>query len=60
MMECPLFWLISAQSQALLIQYQWDTYGLKLTIPPNPYIGSLLTDIDKFMRQKPHHPRKVK
>lgn len=60
-----LFWCISAQSQAKLMQYHWDNYGFRLEIPSLPgdfhYDTELepLEELERLMRQKPHHPKRV-
>ena len=62
----PLFWCISAQAQAALMQFNFDTYG-KILIPPAPPDTSeggwsntwheSLKDIDRLMRQPPSRSR---
>jgi len=64
MTNIPLFWCLTAQAQAKLMQYQYDTYGYKLTIPGPPkamygehYEIEPLEDIDRLMRQAPSRSR---
>ena len=58
-----LFWKLSPETQAALMQYQWDQYGEKLNIPPEPKEPvheipiHVDEDIDKFMRQAPSRSR---
>ena len=62
----PLFWCLSAQSQAALMQYHYDTYGTVLE-PPAPPGNSAsawdspwhesLEEIDRLMRQPPSRSR---
>ena len=58
----PLFWCLEPKSQAMLIQYQWDNYDLKLSIPPMPdskFDTKLESpeEVDKLMRQSPSRSR---
>ncbi len=61
---CPLFWRLSVENQALLMQYQWDEFGTKIDIPPLPkqiepkiVVDEDTKEIDKLMRQKPSRIR---
>lgn len=64
---CPVFWLISVEAQAALMQSQWDQFGTKMNIPPRlpkPQIefdpeAEELEKIDKIMRQPPKHQMRV-
>jgi len=51
----PLWWCLEPEAQVLLMQYQWDTYGFKLTIPPRPSHSTTemesTEEIDILMRQ---------
>ena len=56
-MKWPIFHCLSAQSQALLMQFQYDNFGVSLDIPPvpedvhiEPNIESL-EEIDKIIRE---------
>lgn len=62
----PLFWCLTPECQAKLMQYQWDNYGFRLEIPPplgasqNKWKIVLLEsheEIDRLMRQRPHYPK---
>ena len=62
-----LFWELSVSEQAKLMQYQWDNYGEKLDLPPEPKEPGSTWDsislesiekIDKLMRRKPRHKGK--
>lgn len=61
----PLFWCLSAETQAKLMQYQWDNYGLPLEIPKqasDTHVAPVLEspeEIDRLMRQRPRRPRRV-
>lgn len=58
----PLFWCLTPECQAALMQYQWDTYGYRLVIPALPHFEVTypsLDEIDKTMRQKPHGMKRV-
>lgn len=57
----PLFWCLSPQDQAKLMQYQWDNFGFRLVIPPLPSDIDIDTEIespeeiDRLIRQKPRY-----
>ena len=62
----PLFWCLEPKAQALLMQYQWDNYELKLAIsaPPRTSKGAWFNvqlenseEIDRLMRQPPSRSR---
>ena len=62
----PLFWCLSARSQALLMQYNWDNFGIRLEIPPLPEepepiiptpVDMTLAEIGEFMSQAPSRSR---
>lgn len=36
MIAWPLFWCLESEAQALLMQFQWDTYGQILEVPSPP------------------------
>lgn len=61
----PLFWCLSAETQALLMKYQFDKYGFRLVIPPRPSDTHSDTaiespeEIDRLIRQRPHYKGKV-
>ena len=59
--EVPLFWRLTPEKQAKLMQYYWDNFGLRLEIPPEPKdIKTNIEDveeIDKIMRGKPHYEK---
>ena len=61
----PLWWHLEPAAQALLMQFQWDTYGCRLEIPPEPGHGHIdaeiesLEEIDRGMRRPPRHQRRV-
>lgn len=64
----PLFWCLEPECQALLIQFQWDVYGLRLEIPVPPKTSKAVwqavqsdneEEIDKLMRQPPKHKKRV-
>ena len=61
-----LFWTLDSETQAKLMQFQWDLYGTKLNIPKPPdmeqnewevIVSEGLDAIDKFMRQAPSKSR---
>ena len=56
----PLFWCLSPESQALLMNYQYDTYETKMDIPPDRVDGvqvktspDIPEEFDRVMRKKP-------
>ncbi|MBA7587880.1 hypothetical protein ES708_29926 [subsurface metagenome] len=57
----PLFWCLKPEDQAKLMQFEWDNYGLHLSIPPRPgetHVPTALEspeEIDKLMRQTRRH-----
>ena len=61
----PLFYCISVEEQALLMQFQWDEYGFRLTIPPAPSHGRIDTEIEspeeieRIMKQPPKHKKRA-
>ena len=64
-MKWPLFWCISQEARVALMKYQWEHFGLRLNIPPEPFTPvsfstqlESLEEIDRMMRQKPHRPRR--
>ena len=69
-MNSPLFWCLKvdrqAETQAALIQFQWDNYGeiLKIPTPPMTSKGVWLTvetetieEIGRLMRHAPSRSR---
>jgi len=64
-----IFWMLTEESQANLMRFQYEKYGIHLNIPRRPE-GKIGVDMDgiemdevgmaKFMQQRPHSPRKVK
>jgi len=63
--ETKLFWNLSVETQAKLIQYQWDNFGSRINIPPEPkdiYIETSiepLEELEQIMKQAPEHQRRV-
>jgi len=59
----PLFHCLSPEDQVKLMQYQWDTYGYRLEIPPLKLnIGVVypsLEECERNMKQKPHGMKRV-
>ena len=64
----PLFWCLKPDSQAALLQWQFDNYSeiLKIPTPPTTSKGVWLAvemesieEIDKIMRQAPSHMKQV-
>ncbi len=56
----PLFWCLEPETQARLLQYQWDNYGETLDIPTPPQTAKSvwlavqmenIEEIDRLMRQ---------
>lgn len=57
----PIWECISPLVLALLIQYQWDNYGLKLDLMSDPFTEiESREELGRLMKQKPEHPRMVK
>ncbi|KKL73074.1 hypothetical protein LCGC14_2078530 [marine sediment metagenome] len=65
-MSEALFWCLSAENQAKLMQLQWDLYHSKLSLPPEPTIKTPAPvvdveesqdDIDHIIRQAPSRSR---
>lgn len=63
-----LFWMLSAESQAALMLFQYCKYGTHLTIPHRPKEPVAVSmdgiemsegEMERFMKQKPHSPRRV-
>ncbi len=65
MSNLPLFWCLSVESQAALMQYHWDNFGTTLELPSRPEPGfdkdiistESLDEIDKLIRQAPSKSR---
>ena len=68
--QCPIFWLLSAQAQAALMEAHYDADGTYLNIPlgleaTNDWDTSVsenieeLDEIAKIMREAPKHQRRV-
>ena len=65
--QCPIFWLLSAQAQAALMEAHYNDDGTKLNIPLaqgtssdwDTSVSESLEDIDKIMREAPRHQRRV-
>jgi len=59
----PLFWCISQEAREKLKKLHMEIYGTSLDIPPDIVEKQAdiepLEEIDKEMRKRPHHPRKV-
>lgn len=59
----PFWWHLEPAAQALLMQFQWDTYGFRLQIPLELGHGRVDTEIespeeiDQIMRQAPSRSR---
>ncbi len=59
----PLWWCLEAEAQALLMQFQWDTHGYRLQIPPEPRSGNIDTEIEspeeigRIIRRAPSRSR---
>ena len=60
----PLFWCLEPETQAALMQYQWDNYELKLDIPTphqtskGVWLNTQLEnadEIDRLIRQTRRH-----
>lgn len=67
-MKVPVFWCLSAKSQAALMQFQYDEHGERLDIPTPPQtsrgtwltvVGETSEEIDKIMRQPPSKSRGI-
>jgi len=65
-MKWPLFWCLTTETQAKLMQYQWDNYGEILNIPTPAQTSKgvwqsvqleNLEEIDRIMRQAPSRSR---
>jgi len=59
----PIWWCLSAENQAKLMQFQWDNFGYYLEIPPLP-VGSIeniesLEEIDKIIRKPPKSQKRI-
>ena len=63
--EWPLWWHLEPEAQALLMEYQWDNWGLRLDTPPlvgETYVVTFLKspeEIDRLMRQPPRHQKRA-
>ena len=63
--EWPLFWCLSVSDQAKLIQWQFDTYGFRLQIPPMPDFAHIDTEIEspeeiaRIIKRPPRHQKRV-
>lgn len=63
--EWPLWWCLEPATQALLMKFQWDEYGYRLTIPPMLSHGHIDTDIEspeeiaRIVKQPPRHQKRV-
>ncbi|KKK66447.1 hypothetical protein LCGC14_2963990 [marine sediment metagenome] len=62
--KCAIFWLVSAETQAALMQAHYDDDGTDLNIPPSPdtsshYEATKEEDFDKIMQEKPKGMRRV-
>ena len=61
----PLFWCLSVQSQAVLMQFQYDQYGQNIDIPPLPketHIETIIEpdeELSRMARQAPRHQKRV-
>lgn len=61
----PLFWCLSAKARTELEHHYEAKYGHPLempSLPSNIRIDAAVEsveEIDRLMRQKPHHPRRV-
>ena len=60
----PLFWCLEPECQAMLIEFQWGSYGLKLQMPPMPDSKfdtkvESPEEINRLMRQPPKHSKRV-
>ena len=59
----PLWWHLESADQALLMQFQWDTYGYRLEIPPVLGRGHIDTELESveeighLVRQAPSRSR---
>ena len=62
----PLFWCLESETQAALIQWQWDNYGERLKIPTPPMTSKAVwgvvveensEEIDRLIRQAPSRSR---
>ncbi len=67
-MTCALFWLLKPEDQAKLMQYEWDNFGVHLSIPaprdmPEPEWDAVLAGglegIARFMEQAPRSQKRV-
>ena len=57
----PLWDCISPESLVALIKFQWENYGLKLTLLTDAFRElESLKEIDRIMRQRPHYPKGAK
>jgi len=65
-----IYWILADTKADQLIDlynYQWNKYGTRLTEPklipyipriPNTFLGHL-DNVERFISQPPHHPRRV-
>jgi hypothetical protein len=51
----PLWFRITQEAKAALWNYQLETYGLYLEIPPQP-VDFGYVDYDRLMKERPHYP----
>ena len=68
MSSIPLFWCIDSQTQAQLMQWQFDNYGEVMEVPTPPMTSKgvwlatqteNIEEIDRLMRQAPKSPTRV-
>ena len=59
-----LFWILTPEDQAKLMEWQFNTYGYHLTIPPDPFKPvslnnklESLEEIDRELRKPPSRSR---
>jgi len=60
-----LFWILTPEDQAKLMEYNYKVHGIKLTIPPDPFKPvsldsklETLEEIDREMRRAPSRSRR--
>ena len=58
--DYPLWWLLKVGDKVKLIQYQWENYGTKLDLPPEPnlpviphVVEEIDSELERMMRQPP-------
>ncbi len=65
--QCAIFWLLSAEAQAALMQAHYDEAGERLKEPPAPdtsnnwetRVSETSDEIGKIMSEKPRGQRRV-